>query len=239
MVEANDYTPLRFLQWLLKPCVDFYFNLGIQNIVDVLSIYFCMDSIYTNIAYNPEIPPPVAFCCWKHHLKWIIDGITGLRSMPDGFGVAENVIGSIGGSLLDMYVGDMLPVDIASEILNHPLMCRQLNSGSFTEWILQDGKNYRCLTISDGSRWTLRVGNYPGRYVHIHPGRNSAQTFRFRSANLRVAIAFRLLFGWDETDYSKLMLNKARELVKLPPLGGKVDFGGTVNVLEFMRVKKN
>lgn len=198
-----------------------------------------MNLLNTNIAFNPEIPPPVALCCWKHHLNFVIANIDNLALMPDKIDIAVDILDSIGGTLLDMYTGDLSPTRIAEEIVDHPQMCHQLCSDTFSDWISLHGKEYRCLTIGDGSRWALRVGHYPERYIHIHPGRNSPNTFRFRSANLKVAIAYRILFGWTETNYSNSMLNRAREFAKLPPLGGKIRSDGTIKILNYLRVKNH
>lgn len=193
----------------------------------------------TNIAFNSEISPPVALCCWKHHLNYIIAGIDCFRKDNNGIESINNIFNSIGGTLLDMYTGELSPIEIAEELINHPEMCRKATPYSFREWIGVHGKDYRCLSISDGSRWAVRFGNYEGRFVHIHPGRNSEHTFRFRAANLRCAIAYRILFGWTETNYAPSMLNRARELAKLPPLGGNISSVGTEKVLRFLCVKKH
>jgi hypothetical protein len=198
-----------------------------------------MCNISTNIAFNPEIPPPVALCCWKHHLNYIVNGIEYFRKIDNNVNVLNSIFNSIGGTLLDMYTGNLLPSEIAEELISHLEMCKAVDVDSFNHWIRAYEKDYRCLSISDGSCWALRVGNYPGRFIHIHPGRNSVHTFRFRSANLKCAIAYRILFGWDETNYSLTMLNQARELAKLPPLGAKIDPVGTLKVLRFLCVKNH
>jgi hypothetical protein len=41
--------------------------------------------------------------------------------------------------------------------------------------------------LSDGSRWVLRLGNEPDRYVHIHPGRYADNTRRVRANVLKTA----------------------------------------------------
>lgn len=198
-----------------------------------------MTNNITNIAFNSEIPPPVALCCWKHHLNYIIAGIDSFRKDNNGIESINNIFNSIGGTLLDMYTGELSPTAIADEMLNHPEVCRNTTPDSFRQWIGVYGKDYRCLSISDGSHWAVRFGSYEGRFVHIHPGRNSEHTFRFRAANLKCAIAYRILFGWTETNYAPSMLNRARELAKLPPLGGNINSVGTEKVLCFLCVKKH
>lgn len=192
---------------------------------------------YKAIAFNLAIQPPVALCCWKHHLNFIVNQICELEGLPDRRIFFENIISSIGGSLLDMYTGDLTPVEIANEIINHPSICQPICYESFSQWIVMNGKEYQCLTICDGSRWALRIGHYPNRFIHIHPGRNSTHTYRYKSTNLRTALAYLLLFGWNETNYSNLMLNKAREFAKLPLLGDKIEPIGTIKILNSLRAK--
>lgn len=188
----------------------------------------------TDFSFDYEVPLPVCFCSWKHHLKYIIDNIPAFTErMSD----AQLLLESINGTLLDMYVGNLAPNEIANEVVNHSLLRNHLAKDSFTYWISQNGANYRCLTLSDESRWVLRLGYYPDRFIHIHPGRNSLNTFRFRSPNLRVAIAYRLLFGWRQANFSNSMLNSARSFVKLPPLGGNIESNGTIKILNCLTVK--
>lgn len=190
-------------------------------------------SVPTDFSFNRELPLSVCFCCWKHHLKYIVDSIPAFN---DQLADAQLLLETINGTLLDMYVGSLTPTEVANEVVNHSLLCDHLSKDSFAKWILQNGTNYRCLTLSDESRWVLRLGYYPERFIHIHPGRNSVNTFRFRSSNLRVAIAYRLLFGWNQTNYSNSMLNSARSFAKLPPLGGQIESSGTIKILNQLSV---
>lgn len=200
-------------------------------------LFYCpMENVFTNIAFNPDIEPPVAFCCWKHHLNFIADGINRLAVLPNSQDVLLLLMAGIGGTLLDMYTGSLSPAAIASEIVNHSELFGHKECQPFQRWVASDGKAYRCLTISDGSRWVLRVGHYPERFIHIHPGRNSINTFRFRSANLRVAIAFRLIYGLNERNYSGDMINRARLLAKLCPVGTAKESVGVVRILHFLEV---
>lgn len=188
----------------------------------------------TDFSFDYEVPLPVCFCSWKHHLKYIVDNIPAFEERVTD---AQQLLESINGTLLDMYVGNLTPNEIAGEVVNHSLLRKHLTKDSFTYWISQNGTNYRCLTLSDESRWVLRLGYFPDRFIHIHPGRNSVNTFRFRSSNLRVAIAYRLLFGWNQTNYSSSLLNRARCFVKLTPLGGTIESKGTVKILNYLNVK--
>lgn len=197
--------------------------------------FYCrMENAFTNIAFNPDIESPVAFCCWKHHLRFIADGVTRLATVPNLQDILQPLMAGIGGTLIDMYIGPLSPSAIAHEVINHPVLYGFKQFESFSGWVATNGKAYRCLTISDGSRWVLRVGHYPGRFIHIHPGRNSTNTFRFRSTNLKVAIAFRLMFGWNEKNYSVDMMNRARVLAKLCPVGAGMELVGAVRVLHFL-----
>jgi len=62
-------------------------------------------------------------------------------------------------------------------------------SEQYKYWLGREGKDYRLVKLKDNSIWTLRLGENPGRYVHIHPGRNSPQTIRVKATTLKTAIS--------------------------------------------------
>ena len=121
-------------------------------------------------SFDPSLPVPIAFSGWKHHMGFIATSINKLSVKIDDATITA-ICHGIGGSMLDLYIGNLSPENIASEILEKVKCNGALVKEKFTHWVCNSGDNYQQVTISDGSYWTLRLGRYPERYVHIHPSR--------------------------------------------------------------------
>ncbi len=89
---------------------------------------------------------------------------------------------------MDLYLGKLTPHAIATEIIGR---LNEFNAGSrvlFENWLFGRGGDYKLLTVSDGSVWTIRLGKNEKRYIHIHPGRHSPNTLRVKALTLKTAI---------------------------------------------------
>lgn len=198
-----------------------------------------MVDISTNIAFNPELPQPVALSCWKHHLGFICRSIDQIMLLSKPMDFARPILEGIGGTLLDIYTGALTPQQVGTEVLRCIVDRFPLSQKEFSDWIELNGRNFRSVELSDNSRWALKMGTYKDRYVHIHPGRYSINSVRVRSVNLRVAIVFRLMYGWEENIYSVSRLNDARSALFLSPLNSKISVDGIVRILDLLTVKNN
>jgi hypothetical protein len=94
----------------------------------------------------------------------------------------------IGESQMDLYIGKYSPKEIATQIID-PLKRKKVFSlKPYQNWLDKEEKKYQLIGLKDKSMWTLRLGEEPERYVHIHPGRYSPHTIRVKATTLKTAI---------------------------------------------------
>ena len=139
--------------------------------------------------YKFEVPSPVLFNCWKHHKGFIRQKI---REVSDGGEIALLQLPSellvLGSSQLDVYTGDLFPHEIGVFIKNALLECNINCKSEFEGWLNGDKTEYKLFMLSDGSVWTIRLGEQEGKFIHIHPGRYSVNSIRMKALTLKTAI---------------------------------------------------
>lgn len=190
-------------------------------------------------SFNPDLPKPIAFSCWKHHLGFMVANLEQINR--NGFERADMyaLLNTIGGNLLDVYTGRLTPEQIATEVIGHKELAGISDCNDYTSWLQQGNAGYRCITLSDTSRWILRLGKLPLRFIHIHPGRYSAHTVRIRATNLKTALAWYAINGTKKEGFSIEGINQARIiLANLSPLGGENRMDGVIRTLQLFNVKK-
>ncbi|MGL5889066.1 MAG: hypothetical protein ACRC3B_04240 [Bacteroidia bacterium] len=130
------------------------------------------------------VPVPFRYNALKHHLSaqraWI-------AAVQNGAATHKDLL-ELGTSVMDVYDGVFSPENIAAEITGQLSAAKHFDRAAFMLWIGTAG--YRELTLSDKSRWVLRPGDTYERYIHIHPGRNAAHTFRAKANALKTALAW-------------------------------------------------
>jgi hypothetical protein len=169
-----------------------------------------------------EVPPPILFNTWKHHAAAIRHRI---GSLVEGEASSLNVLSRellvIGSELMDLYMGALLPAEIARGIIAILERQSRLEISSYRAWIA-GGKGYRVETLAeDGSEWVLRMGDEAGRYVHIHPARWAPLTRRVRANVLKTAImvsAYVQVSGGDPNDIQLINAVRAQYL-EMSPMG--------------------
>lgn len=164
---------------------------------------------------------PIMLNCWKHHAGFIKSKIQEYRESGDfDFpAIRENLL-RIGDSLMDLYLGGLLPKEISDYILKSFTRYNIIDRDRFILWLNEGGKEYREISLKDNSVWTLRLGGQPEKYIHIHPSRYSPLTIRVRAVTLKSAILYIIM---DDTGRSVeeniLFLNSIRkEYLHQPPL---------------------
>nr|MEE4176924.1 hypothetical protein [Bacteroides sp.] len=95
----------------------------------------------------------------------------------------------MGASVSDFYHGAMDTGEIASEITGKLMALNLFEKARFFQWIDHLEIQFRELTVSDGSRWTLLKGKDKVFYLHIHPSRHSLHTLRIKTSILKSAVA--------------------------------------------------
>jgi hypothetical protein len=166
-----------------------------------------------------DIPEPVLFNCWKHHAGFIKSRIKEFKEnhRNDPENIRKEIL-LIGGSLMDLYLGELTPAEIARSITTYLDLRKVTGMRSYREWLGGEGRDFREVEIEDHSGWTLRLGEKKERYIHIHPSRYSPHTIRVRSSSLKSAILFCALHD-GETENILADINRVRkEFLNLPPL---------------------
>jgi len=146
---------------------------------------------------------------------------------PDDQPRLLHALQTIGNSQMDLYLGDLDPVAIDSQIIAQ-LQQRGIAAPThYAEWLASNG-HYQLLQLDDHSEWVLRWGEIDQQRVHLHPARYSPLSVRVRAPVLRSAYAIMVWQGWYGGDLFDLQLiNRVRTawlhlspIAKLPPNDG-------------------
>jgi hypothetical protein len=182
-----------------------------------------------------SIPPPILFNQMKHHLGFIRQYISG-NCVPENTILGDSVIKEIkhlGGSVMDIYTGIISSEILSAEIVDYLTSHRLDQKRSFASWVGRNEKDFKIISLSDSSQWTLKYYENETRYVHLFPARHSPHSFRVKSNTLKSAILYQIFIGKDlitEND-----LNKARAVAGLSPLKDLVDAEAITEMIEILR----
>jgi len=184
---------------------------------------------------NSPIPEPLLFNPLKHYLPYIRDFINNY--MPDTIKPElKNLtreLKHLGTCVMDIYTGELSQDSIFKEI------CEFLKTSEITvkeiymKWVGIDFNDYKIISLSDGSQWTLKFHNNETRYVHIFPARSSPHTFRIKANTLKSAVLYIIMIGKDYV--SEENLNKARALAGLSPIREVGDAEAVTEMIEILR----
>ncbi|GAB3195168.1 hypothetical protein ABID22_004096 [Pontibacter aydingkolensis] len=137
--------------------------------------------------FSPDLPAPILFHPFKHHLGFILAYIKANQSI-DLIQFRADLL-TLGTSQLDLYFGPLDAVQIADETVLYLQQHDLLTPAAFRHYLGSGGQDYRCITLSDTTDWVLRWGTVNDRYVHLHPARYASHTTRVKAAALKTAIA--------------------------------------------------
>jgi hypothetical protein len=182
-----------------------------------------------------QIPEPFLFNPLKHHLGFIKEFIIK-RIEDESNSDTKHVIRELkhlGTSVTDVYTGSLSIVNIYREIEDFLKLKGLLKSDSFSRWTGININNFKIITLSDGSQWTLKFHNNILRFVHLFPARNSRHTFRVKSNTLKSALLYHILIGKDFITTDDL--NKVRPLLGLSPVKDSVDNESILEMIEIIR----
>lgn len=161
---------------------------------------------------NCRTPIPVTFNCWKHHVGFIKNRIDVIRRKNISDQTLNKMLLIIGNSQMDIYLGNLQPKYVAREIIDKLNSIGVISSENYKSWLSGIGNDFKLLKISDDSVWTLRLGNQPERYIHIHPGRQSKHTVRVKALTLKTAIAVMIKLRKREvTSFDLAAINNIRK----------------------------
>jgi hypothetical protein len=184
---------------------------------------------------DPEIPEPVLFNPLKHHLGFIRKYINQkTEKNPDS--IQKDLIQELkhlGTSVMDVYTGSLFVGEICSEVMAF-LQERKLSGKyNFGDWTGTGIKDFRIISLSDVSQWTLKYHDSSLRFVHIFPARGSQHTLRVKSNTLKSALLYYILIGKDFITGDDL--NKVRPLLGLSPIRDPSETRAITEMIEILR----
>lgn len=182
-----------------------------------------------------RIPEPVLFNPLKHHLGYIREFIyQKSEGNPDkDQKIMIRELKHLGTSVMDVYTGMLLINDICNEVMGFLDEKGLSERGNFSGWTGDGMKDFRIISLRDGSQWTVKYHENCQRFVHIFPARGSQHTFRVKSNTLKSAILYYILIGKDFITGEDL--NKVRPLLGLSPIRDPVDTEAITEMIEILR----
>jgi hypothetical protein len=182
-----------------------------------------------------NIPEPILFSPLKHYLPFIRDFVNSrnLNLNDPNLKKLTREIKHIGTCVMDVYSGDLPLQSIFIQILDF-LRKNQLNtSEKYSKWTGTEFNDFRIVSLSDNSQWTLKYYDNKKRYVHIFPARSSPHSFRIKANTLKSAILYIIVIGKDYV--SEEDLNAARALAGLSPVREVADAEAVTEMIEILR----
>jgi hypothetical protein len=185
--------------------------------------------------FRVHIPEPLLFNPLKHYLPYIRDFISTHNLSINDLDLKDltRELKHLGTSVMDIYTGGLSQVTVFNEILEFLNSYNIKENGAYKAWTGNDSDDFRIITLSDGSQWTLKYHDRETRYVHIFPARSSSHSFRVKANTLKSAILYIIIFGKDYV--SEDDLNAARALAGLSPVREVADAEAVTEMIEILR----
>ncbi len=168
----------------------------------------------------PTIPEPFMFNVLKHH-KGSVQSFARHYS-KNGLSEASAVLNiNMSNLMMDFYTGSLGHESICNEIKENLISRNLYEQADFLHWVRQVNKKFRSAKISDGSTWILLLGRDKGRYLHVHPARDSRHALRFRSLAFKTAVLM-LIAGVSPVanDFESQVNSLRTEFLGASPVGG-------------------
>ncbi len=209
-----------------------YFNLRHED--NLFQSLIPLFYLYTMIA-DSQIPEPLLFNPLKHHLGFIREFIyqkTETEPFPDRKTLIRD-LRHLGRSVMDVYSGTLSVNEICSEIYQFLEQNELSERKKYAGWTGTKVRDFRLVTLSDGSLWALKYHDNESRFVHIFPSRGSLNSFRVKSNTLKSALLYHILIGKDYITSDDL--NKVRPLLGLSPVKDSADTEAITDMIEILR----
>lgn len=159
------------------------------------------------------VPVPFRYNALKHHLQVQQAVIASCRKHQTAAPFTDLL--TLGASVMDVYAGALSPEGVAQAVQELLQAAGNFEPQAFRKWIGMAG--FREVLLPDRSRWVLRPGDTYARYIHLHPARGSAHTFRAKANVLKTAIAWRCI-NPDAAEPDTEQLNVLRQQLDLSPV---------------------
>ena len=182
-----------------------------------------------------QIPEPFLFNPLKHHLGFIREYIYFKTDESNtDIKILIKELKHFGTSVMDVYTGSLSIINICKEVEDLLEKKDILKRESFSLWIGINMNDFRIVSLSDSSQWTLKYHNNEIRYTHLFPARSGPHSFRVKSNTLKSALLYYILIGKDFITGDDL--NKARILLGLSPIKDTIDTEALTEMIEILRV---
>jgi hypothetical protein len=184
---------------------------------------------------NAFIPEPFLFNPLKHYLPFIKDFVTGHSAGISDSDLKEltREIRHIGTCVMDIYSGQLGMEIIFDEITGFLASNGLLKKDIYRNWTGTKFSEFRLVTLSDGSQWTLKYYDHESRFVHVFPARSSPHSFRIKANTLKSAVLYIIVIGKDYITEEDL--NAARALAGLSPVREVADAEAVTEMIEILR----
>ena len=169
---------------------------------------------------------PIRFNPLKHHRNVALTALA-----ENSLNQVIALIDPICNNYVDIYTGDLTPLEIEEQIVQ--ILKRQgvLLPAGFEKWIA-GGRGFRQIRLRDGSDWILRLGNDPEEYIHLHPARTGLYTIRVKGSTLKTIYLLKQA-GAKENELPSLQLvNRIRQEAGLSPVKKLEKSKGILHCLE-------
>lgn len=149
----------------------------------------------------------ILFNALKHHRGFIQEqmAIADRDSLP-------GLLKKLGNSQMDIYHGELGMEALLAEVVQ---LVPVDNEADYLRWL---GDAYQEVILSDSSRWVLLVGNVPGQYIHLHPGRYSPHSMRVKATILKTAITCLVCYPEAVRPDLEMVNEIRRDLLALSPV---------------------
>jgi hypothetical protein len=178
-----------------------------------------------------SIPAPILFSPLKHHLDFIKEFTAEYIESSNKSIMKE--LKHLGGSIMDVYSGNLDPGEICEEILYFLKTKKLSKKSSFGRWAGTEPKEFKTILLSDTSQWVLKYYDHEQRFVHSFPARLSPHTFRIKANTLKSAILYQIFIGKDFI--TEEALNTARAIAGLSPVKDVFDAEAITEMIEILR----
>jgi hypothetical protein len=182
-----------------------------------------------------QIPEPFLFNPLKHHLGFIREFINlKIDESNTDINTLTRELKHLGTSVMDVYTGPLSIINIYTEVEEFLKQKDLTKREPFSLWAGINITNFRIISLSDGSQWTLKYHDNEIRYVHLFPARSSPHSFRVKSNTLKSALIYHIIIGKDYITGDDL--NKVRPLLGLSPVKDALDIEAILEMIEILRV---
>ena len=185
--------------------------------------------------FKVDIPESLLFNPLKHYLNFIREFVSSRTLSINDPRLKEltRELKHIGTCVMDIYTGGLSQEEIFEEIVEFLKKNDLKDKEVYKSWAGTDFNDYRIITLSDTSQWTLKYHNHETRYIHIFPARSSPHSFRIKANTLKSAILYIIIFGKDYVSDDDL--NAARALAGLSPVRETADAEAVMEMIEILR----